>query len=431
MMKQDFRKTVDADVVGIGFGPAAISFACAVADAEEEHGCSPAGSVTFFEKASRPGWQPELLLPGTDINHHVFRDLVTPRNPRSRFSFAMYLKEKGRLHRFGVLGRPASRLEWSDYVCWTAERLAPYVHYDEPVVEILPGLSDGALTHVDVVTSNGVTRTRNLVVSSGVNPRIPALLQKHLGSHVFHTSEYLTRVGALRGASFPKRWLVIGSGQSASEATVDLLGRGDEIVVRSLHRSSGFKLTQLGHFPNLTFSPEQVDYFHSLDLDGRQRLFAEVKATNYSGIDPDESQKLFSVVYEGEIEGRESLKMVIYSEAKSVTKTPTGYTVTVRDIFSNKESTFEVDGIVLATGYDQPRIPPLFAPLVPWLSFNEDGAVTIDRDYRVKLAGDTGVNIFMNGLSERTHGISDGQSFSLMALRSERILNAIVALREN
>ncbi len=427
-MAQIGSKTMDVDVLGIGFGPAAISFGCVIEDLVEERGSNPVGSVLFLEKAEETAWHPELILPNTDINHHVFRDLVTPRNPRSRFSFAMYLKEKGRLHRFGLLGRPASRLEWSDYVAWTAKQLAHHVRYNEHVTEILPGLSGGALTHFEVVTSSGIVRAKNLVVSTGVCPRVPALFHDHLGPRVFHTSEYLSRISALAG-DFPKRWLVVGSGQSASEATSDLLQRRPDIRVHSLHRSSGFKLTQLGNFPNLIFSPEQVDYFHSLDLPARKRLFADVKATNYSGIDPDESQKLYSLVYEEAIMGRETLKMVVYSEVAAVTRTPGGYAVTVRDVFSGEERTFEVDGIVLATGYDQPLIPPLFSTLLPWLALDADGGVAIDRNYRVGLSGNALAHIFMNGLSERTHGISDGQSFSLMALRSERILTSILALQ--
>lgn len=425
-MAQIGSGTTDVGVLGIGFGPAAISLACAIEDLAEEQGANPVGSALFLEKAARTAWQPELILPNTDINHHVFRDLVTPRNPRSRFSFAMYLKEKGRLYRFGVLGRPASRLEWSDYVAWTARQLAPYVRYDEHVTEILPGLSGGTLTHFEAITSTGIVRAANLVVSTGVYPRVPAPFQDHLGPRVFHTSEYLSRISAL-GADFPKRWLVLGSGQSASEAVSDLLQRHPDIHVRSLHRSSGFKLTQLGNFPNLIFSPEQVDYFHSLDLPARKRLFAEVKATNYSGIDPDESQKLYSLTYEESITGRETLRMIVYSEAVGVARTPGGYAVTIRDVFSGKESSCEVDGVVLATGYDQPLVPPLFTALMPWLELDADGGVAIGRDYRVALTGDAQAHIFMNGLSERTHGISDGQSFSLMALRSERILKSILA----
>jgi len=69
----------------------------------------------------------------------------------------------------------------------------------------------------------------------------------------------------------------------------------------------------------------------------------------------------------------------------------------------------------------------LLSNLQPWLVADDDGGLRIDRDYRIALKPGSSVRIFANGLSERSHGISDGQSFSLMALRAERISQALVA----
>lgn len=411
-----------ADVVCAGFGPAAISVAAAIADRREEGDVRAPDTAVFFEKAANSEWHPELLLPGTDINHSAYRDLVTPRNPRSRFSFAMYLKEKGRMYKFGLLGRPASRAEWSDYVTWVAAQLSSYVSYNDPVQEILPVLNDGRLTALDVVTTSGITRTRNLILSTGSMPKVPEQFLDVLGARAFHTSEYLSRVRAL--PKLPRRWLVVGSGQSASEATMDLLRHGAQIV-HSLHRSSGFRLTQLGQFPNLVFSPEQADYFHTLSLDNRARLFTEIKNTNYAGIDPDESQALYSLVYEDAIAGLERLKMHIHSEVVDVEQLGAHYQVLLRDGFTGLETSLEVDGIVLATGYSQPLVPPLLTQLQPWLAWEADGGLHIQRDYKVKMQQGIDINVYVNGLSERAHGIGDGQSFSLMAMRAERILDAI------
>jgi hypothetical protein len=67
------------DVIGIGFGPANIALAIA---AEELH---PGLDIHFIERNARAGWQEEMLLPESDIQNHPLRDLVTPRNPRSRY----------------------------------------------------------------------------------------------------------------------------------------------------------------------------------------------------------------------------------------------------------------------------------------------------------------------------------------------------------
>jgi len=416
--------THHVDMICVGFGPAAIALACALEDWREEHDGVPAfQSSLFLERAADTVWQPELLLAGTDINHHPFRDLVTPRNPRSRFSFAMYLKEKGRLYRFGQLGRPASRIEWSDYVGWVAEQLSSYVAYNEAVTDIVPQVDNGELTGLTVITPRTMRTTRRLVLANGSQIRIPAVFQPHLGPRVFHTAEYLTAMRHPELAN-AKRWLVVGSGQSASEVITDILHRHPDGKIHSVHRSSGFKITQLGQFPNMAFSPERVDYFHDLPGQARQRLLDEVKGTNYSGIDPEESQALFSIVYEDQLVGRERLIVQVFNQVVAIRSNGKDYAVTLRDVFNGEETTVEVDAIIAATGYEQPMIPPQLAAIQPWLVLDDDGGIKIGRNYHIETKSPH-VGIFACGLSERSHGISDGQSFSLMAMRADRILQSM------
>ena len=416
--------SVESDAVCIGFGPAGIALACAFEDARETD--APLGrlSLRYLEAAHDTQWHRELLLSGTDINHHVFRDLVTPRNPRSRFSFAMYLKDKGRMFDFGLLGRPASRHEWSDYLGWVSAQVDRDTHFNAPVSEILPVMDAGRLSHVRIDTPTESFVTRNVVLSSGSAPRIPEAFQALLGPTLFHTSQFLTRLQAL-GDALPKRWLVLGSGQSASESVLELVSRDSNILVHSVHRSAGFKLTQLGQFPNRVFAPDHVDYFHSLDAASRHRFLDWSRSTNYAGIDPDESQKLFSLTYEDAIAGRKRLQTHAYSEISAVEKTPDGYRVTLTDTFSLRSQVLEVDVIVLGTGYQQYVLPPLLSNFQPWLKTDLDGGLVIDREYRVATRGPCDVTVWVNGLSERSHGISDSQSFSLMALRAERIANGL------
>jgi L-ornithine N5-oxygenase len=412
------------DVVNIGFGPAGIALACVQEDARENNSSLQDIKMLHLEKADDTVWHGELLLTGTDINHSVFRDLVTPRNPRSRFSFAMYLKDKKRMFDFGLLGRPASRHEWSDYIRWVSSQVDDNTLFSTPAQEIQPIVEGGELHGLKVVTERDTYTTKNIVLSSGSQPRIPDQFLPHLGERVFHTSQFLSHLKRF-GEALPARWLVLGSGQSASESVIELLKRREDITLHSVHRSLGFRLTQLGQFPNRVFSPEHVDYFHQLDNASRRQFLEWSKATNYAGIDPDESQTLFSFVYEDRICGRERLHIRPWCEIVDVRQSDNGYRITLADIFSGKEDIVEVDVIVLATGYQQPRIPALLTQLQPWLEQDQDGGLRIDRDYRVALRETNGVNIYVNGLSERSHGISDSQSFSLMALRAERIMNAL------
>lgn len=411
---------VSTDAVCIGFGPAGIALSCAFEDARESDAPLSRLSVRYLESAAHTQWHPELLLAGTDINHHVFRDLVTPRNPRSRFSFAMYLKAKGRMFDFGLLGRPASRHEWSDYVAWVSRQVDAHTHFNAPVSEILPVMRNGRLHEAQVCTPTAVFTTRNIVLSTGSAPRIPEPFLPLLGPRLFHTSQFLTRLESF-GPQLPKRWLVLGSGQSASESVLELIGRDNTLEVHSVHRSAGFKLTQLGQFPNRVFAPDHVDYFHSLEQGARHRFLDWSRSTNYAGIDPDESQKLFSLAYEDRIVGRKRLHTHAYRTVSDIQAFAGGYRVVLTDTFSRHSETLEVDAVVLGTGYQQYLIPPLLANLQPWLKADVDGGLLIDRDYRVATRSDSDVKLWVNGLSERSHGISDSQSFSLMALRAERI----------
>lgn len=416
--------TTTVDALCIGFGPAGIALACAFEDAREQG--LPLGRVDarFLEAAADSQWHPELLLAGTDINHHLLRDLVTPRNPRSRFSFAMYLHAKGRLFDFGLLGRPASRHEWSDYLSWVAAQVNTRTCFNTRIHEVLPVIRRGRLSELRVETAQGSFETRQLVLSCGSQPQVPELFQPLLGPKVFHTCGFLSHLQAL-AAEAPKRWLVLGSGQSASEAVLELLGRDPQAEIHSAHRSAGFQLTQLGQFPNRVFGPEHVDYFHGLDAAARQQFLAYSRATNYAGIDPDESQKLFSLIYEDAIAGRQRLTAHHYQQVTAVQAQGDGYCVTLADRFSQQARQLQVDAIVLATGYRQYPVPPLLAGLQPWLAADEQGGLLVDRDYRIHTQGDCDVQLWSNGLSERSHGISDSQSFSMLALRAGRIASAL------
>lgn len=412
------------DAVCVGFGPAGIALACVLEDARETGDPISKIDIQYLEKASCSQWHPELLLKGTDINHHMLRDLVTPRNPRSRFSFAMYLKQHDRMFDFGLLGRPASRHEWSDYVTWVSRQVDDSTCYDAPATEIQPITRGDRLDQVRVITPKGEFVTRNLILASGSTAHIPCEYKEFLGKKVFHTSQFLTRLQAF-GDQLPKRWMVIGSGQSASESIIELLDRRRDVLIHSIHRSAGFRLTQLGQFPNQVFSPAHVDYFHSMTPEFRRKFLETSRTTNYAGIDPDESLKLYSMIYEDRMAGRTRLQMHPHRRFKRIVPGKSGYQVTLADTFNQQEESFEVDAIVLATGYEQPLLPPLLTLLQPWLQQESDGGVIVNRDYELAVKDHSDVRIFVNGLSERCHGISDGQSFSLLALRAERVVQGL------
>ena len=277
-----------ADLLGIGFGPAALSVAVALDDRLDQPLQDTAPILAhFLERAPSAAWQPTMLLPGTDIQHHFLRDYATPRNPRSRFTFPGYLVDTGRFFPFTLMGGYVSRQEWSEYTMWVAGRISASVDYGSEVTSAEPVLRDGRVVAArvrsrDLAGASEMTHTAsNLLVSVGHTPHVPAELSPLLGSRVFHSSQYLPRIRALRQEE-PLRFAVIGACQNAGEIILHLASQFPNARIHSLARNSGFRLYNLGHFSNEAYFPAETDYFYALDAAQRQRVFQEVYSTNYA-----------------------------------------------------------------------------------------------------------------------------------------------------
>jgi L-ornithine N5-monooxygenase len=117
--------------LGIGFGPSNIALAIAIEEEERPI------SRCFLEAMPDSKWQRNMLLDGSDIQNNPLRDLVTPRNPRSHYTFINYLKAQDRLFRFLALPmRYPLRKEYSAYVEWVASHFKSHVQYEAAVDEI-------------------------------------------------------------------------------------------------------------------------------------------------------------------------------------------------------------------------------------------------------------------------------------------------------
>jgi L-ornithine N5-oxygenase len=412
-------------MVGIGFGPSGIGLCAAIADWAEAVGDIPFGPVRFLEKQDNSAWHGKFLLRGTDLNNHFLRDFVTPRNPRSRFSFANYLSEHGRLFDFCLLGRPVSRIEWNDYISWVTSALAEYVAYKEPVSWVRPIVEAERIVALEVRTESNVYRTRRVVLSTGATPYIPERFGGLLGERAFHTSEFLPKINALE-SNQPLRFAVIGSGQSAGEAIIEIYERFEDAKIFSIHRKIGFRLYDLGHFSNLVYSPDETDYFYNLPHRAKHDALRDVRATNYAGLDFEGSSKLYSLMYEDRVVGQERIFMLNRREVTYIIYDNGVFKIKLADIYTETPSEIEVDVIVLATGYCEEAFPSILEPLRGHVAVDEDGGLVVNRDHSLSFLSAASVEIYLSGLCERTHGISEGQSLSTCAIRADRILKAML-----
>ena len=117
---------MQSDLIGIGAGPANLSLAALLTTARDR-GLISLRSI-FFEKNQAIFWHSGQMFPGTLMQTEFYRDLVTPVDPTSRFSFLNYAKLNGRLDQFFCSSTIyPTRREFEDYFNWVANQIAEIV----------------------------------------------------------------------------------------------------------------------------------------------------------------------------------------------------------------------------------------------------------------------------------------------------------------
>jgi L-ornithine N5-oxygenase len=239
------------DLLCIGFGPASLAIAIALHDSNKKNPYSAEPKVLFVEKQRQFGWHAGMQLPGAKMQISFLKDLATPRDPRSHFSFLNYLFINGRLNTFINLGTfLPSRLEYEDYLRWCATHFEREgkVNYGVEVEDVVVGSKglDGRVTswivkgrdqYGGVVTK----KSRHVVVAVGGRPSLPDCLEGL--KHVMHSSQFATNIGSIQARESGKelRFAVIGSGQSAAEIFNDLSDRCPDSHVRLIIKGASLR----------------------------------------------------------------------------------------------------------------------------------------------------------------------------------------------
>ncbi|HTZ43395.1 MAG TPA: SidA/IucD/PvdA family monooxygenase [Jatrophihabitans sp.] len=426
------EQPASAPLVGIGFGPAGIALSAAMTD-DALHGVPgadprAAAESVFFERADDSAWQPGMVLPGTDIQHHFLRDFGTPRYPGSHFGFVRFLQDADRFYPFTLRGGYVSRAEWSAYCQWAAQRTESQVAYGHEVISVEPVHADGLLQAVRVHARDwrsGAVRqveTTRLVLGTGHEPYVPEEFVPLLGERVFHSTAFSQRWPQLAGEV--RSALVLGGGQNAGEILLHLYHATD-LELFSVVRNSGFRLYDLGHFANQAYWPAETDYFHRLPAAARGQIFDEQYRTNYAAVDPDVSTGLYNAWYDGEVSGNQRLHMIKRHQIVEAELAGPGVRVVVQDRYTGETRELNPDVVVLSTGFREQPVPRVLDPLREHLTVEEDGKLAATRDYRTPLRAAGDVAVYLNGMTESRHGIATATSFSLLALRAGEIAHSL------
>jgi L-ornithine N5-oxygenase len=238
-----------------------------------------------------------MLLPWTQSQVSFLKDLVTLRNPLSRFSFVNYLHSMGRLDDFvNMASFLPFRLEISDYLQWVAKSLSLVrIEYSRDCAGIESVRSDDGQTAPNWLArmADGSTiATRNLVIGAGRDAHVPAAFAGLPRERVIHSTEYSRRMADLDPQE-PHRVVVVGAAESAAEMLWETYQRFPQAQCTMVIRSIGLDYYQTSKFTNELFFPAYTDRFYAAPEQTREQVLTAMRRTNYAAVTPEMLDTLF------------------------------------------------------------------------------------------------------------------------------------------
>jgi L-ornithine N5-oxygenase len=416
------------DALGVGFGPSNLALALAIEEHNRRAGPADAVSGLFVERQPMFGWHRGMLIDDATMQVSFLKDLVTLRNPASEFGFLSYLHSKNRLLDFiNQKSLYPLRIEFHDYLEWAAAKVGDVVRYGHEVAGVRPVAGDGGIVAVDVLTrcadgGSTVHRARNLVLAMGLEPSLP--LGVALTTRVWHSYDLLSRIARLTTDRL-SRFVVVGAGQSAAEVVGFLHKRFSDAEVCAVFSRYGYSPADDSSFANRIFDPAAVDEFYMASPAVKRMILDYHRNTNYSVVDHDLIQDLYGRMYQEAVLGERRLRMFNVSRLAEVVENGDGVRVTVESMMTGDKTVLDADVVVYATGYRAADPSRLLGDLARYCVYEDDGQLSVGRDYRVKTVGGIRCGIYLQGATEHSHGISSSL-LSNAAVRAGEILDSIV-----
>ncbi|MCD5987230.1 SidA/IucD/PvdA family monooxygenase [Pseudomonas phytophila] len=413
------------DVLGIGFGPSNLALAIALQEQALQQGRNY--QALFLDKQHDYRWHGNTLVTQSELQISYLKDLVTLRNPTSPFSFVNYLHKHDRLIDFINLGTLyPCRMEYNDYLCWVARQFSEQCAYGEEVSRVEPvqgpdGIELLKVLSTDVRGQERFRLTRSVVVSTGGTPRIPSAFS-HLrnDARVFHHSRYLESIAKQPCLKNPSmRIAVIGGGQSAAEAFIDLNDSYPSAQVDMILRAAVLKPADDSPFVNEIFAPSYTDLVFNEPQAEREKLIQEYHNTNYSVVDLNLIESIYSIFYRQKVANQQRHAFLSRRTVELAGADSNGIELTLRDSATGATEQRRYDVVILATGYQRSSHRELLAPLKDYL-----GDYEVGRDYRLQTDPRLRAGIYMQGFSQDSHGLSD-TLLSVLPMRAAEIAASI------
>ncbi|WP_324618021.1 SidA/IucD/PvdA family monooxygenase [Streptomyces dysideae] len=411
-------------MLALGAGPANLALAVAM----EELAAEELAADTFIAEAhENVVWQRGMLLPWTQSQVSFVKDLVTLRNPRSKFSFINFLHSVGRLDEFVNLGTfTPYRQEISNYLQWVADSMSRVrIGYGKRALSVAPiwnadGQVDGWLTRFADDTE---TLSRHLVVGTGRDPLVPEQFAGLPADRVIHSSQYVEHIADV-DASAVRRIAVIGGAQSAAELLWAAHQEFPSAETTMVMRSIGLKNYESSKFTNEIFYPSFIDEFHAAAPEARDQLLREMHLSNYGGLAPGMLETLYRQRYLERLSGEERLRVITMTDVVGTRVEDDEVVLSLVDRRTGRADELRCDLVLLGTGF-RGTMPALVRDLAAELGIAE---ITVDRGYRLQLPATDGASCYLQGVNEATHGIADSL-LSVLASRSGDIVKGLLTGR--
>jgi lysine N6-hydroxylase len=398
------------NLAGIGAGPFNLSVAALLQKA-------PDFSYAFYDKKPHFSWHPGLMLPGAKLQTSWMKDLVTPVDPTSRYSFLNFLVAKGRFYSFINADQPAiSRHEFAQYLEWVSAQI-PAVQYDRCVREVNHKNGRFWLRFDDRIIS-----ADHLCMGTGTQPYVPEFATPYLGKQVFHGGAVLNSPRDFSG----KRVAVIGGGQTGAELFLELISGswGECRGVSWVSRRDNFDQLDEAPFTNDVFTPSYVAHFLGLSKQQKQHHVAQQKLAS-DGISPSTLQEIYQKLYQIQIvqERNADIQLMPSRQLVAMQKRGVGFGL---DIVHSHEAAeqIEADVVIFCTGF-RAVIPACLEPLAHLLHWDDEGVLSMQDNYQVNWQHAHQNRVYAVNASRHHHGIVDPQT-SLMAWRAANIVNDLL-----
>ncbi|MFK7784472.1 MAG: lysine N(6)-hydroxylase/L-ornithine N(5)-oxygenase family protein [Crocinitomicaceae bacterium] len=397
------------DLVGVGIGPSNLSTAALLSQVDQVNAC-------FFEMNKEFNWHPGMLFPEATLQVSYLKDLVTLVDPTNPYSFLNFLSSNQRLYRFLTAGfSKIKRREFNQYLRWVCDSMDS-LEFNSKVEDIQ---YDAGMFSIQ--TNTKTVFSKNLVMATGLTPKVPDCIRPYQSSQVFHAIHYLKQNVDTKG----KRIAVIGGGQSGAEIVHKLLCKQEDAPSKLTWVSSrpSFAPIDDSPFANEYYTPNYCDYFYSLSPDLKDKLNRD-QTLSSDGINMCLLEDIYRIIYELDFIEDKKLDVELMPDSRLMEVLPVGNTFNLvcEKKLNKAVLSTQVDIVILATGFEYRE--PVFLNSIKHLIDYDNDRFKVNPDYSIQWKHQNSNKIYIQNGSRHVRGVAD-PNLSLIAWRSAKIINSL------